>query len=214
MEFLRQSDLDTASVSQGDLAVIRSLGADIVRLLAGARLLTVRLRKGTLSPLVADFLRRLPSGSAPPAGAPVTLELAWRRNDQGVQLVLPWDSLGEREHAGCLVALLRLPALRIFWQRTLRRRRHDRLLRVLPRAWFVGDAPPPPGAVIPGLGVISKSNLPQESGLAVLRTGADEDAPALVAEIPQDAGPRLVATYEHMNSRVELVSISPAPVGW
>lgn len=64
-----------------------------------------------------------------------------------------------------LLALLRLPALRKFWIRELRRNHFRRLERVLPRVWFVIEDPPV-GAVIPGLNATSWREIDGRAELA------------------------------------------------
>lgn len=56
-------------------------------------------------------------------------------------------------------ALLRLRPLRDFWERELRRSAVENLLAILPEAWLFDPTPLPPGAVIPGLGLASWSEL-------------------------------------------------------
>lgn len=58
-------------------------------------------------------------------------------------------------HAPVWSALLRLRPLREFWERALRRDALATLLDILPDAWLLDPALPPPGAVIPRLEIPS-----------------------------------------------------------
>lgn len=125
-----------------DVKTVRSLGFEISRLIAAGNVLVARVKNETLPSVVVPFASMLSPGTRPNG----SLDLQVLLHDGGVRL------LGTQPTSipVALFALFRLPALRGFWVRELRRSHFHRLQRVLPRVWFVtGD--PPVGAVIPGL---------------------------------------------------------------
>lgn len=211
---LQGIDLIANELAPGEMAAVRSLGWELARLRSGLKLLAARLRNGTLSGSITDFLSRAPLlAEMPDVGDPVTLNLLLRQNIRGMKLLVPWDALGDRQAAARIVALLRLPALRGFWERTLRRGHFQRLLRVLPHAWFLEADPPPPGAVVPDLGLVSRSRPPSDARVELLAPEKPSDAgPLLLIETicADPALQRLAATYESKAGRVTLASASLA----
>lgn len=198
-------------MASGEVATLQSLGWELERLRFGIRLLTARFRNGTLSGPLTDFLSRNPVVEMPDVTDSVTLHLLLQQTERGIRLLVPWAALGEREASARLVALLRLPALRGYWGRALRRGHFQRMLRVLPHAWFLETDAPPPGAVMPDLGLVSKSCLPSDARFEVLsEERADDALPSVLVEHPRpDAGVQsLVATYERQAGRVRLVSVA------
>ena len=63
-----------------------------------------------------------------------------------------------------LLADFHLPELRQSWVLRLRRARYLRLLKLLPRAYWVRAEPPPPGAVLAGLGLTHWNRFPSLRG--------------------------------------------------
>lgn len=205
-------DLIADGMAPGEVAALRSLGWELERWRSGTRLLAARLRNGTLSGPLKDFLSSVPVIEMPDTDDSVTLHLTLRQTGSGMRLLVPWAALGERAVSARHIALLRLPALRGFWERVLRRGHFQRLLRVLPHAWFLETDAPPPGAIIPGLGLVSKSRLPSDARFELLDEEPSSAPPSVLIEnLPGDvAARRLVATYERKSGRVTLVSVSLA----
>lgn len=166
-------------LSERQVRTLKSFGRDVQRLQHGARVLAARVRNESVSGPMMEFLRPLftslrpsqldephdhhmavrfqvsqrglrlalaPPGAATDAGArgrghaDETATVGEPEPTHGLQGALCW-----------LNALLHLPALRRFWERSLRRARFERLCRLMPRAWFLDPVALPPGAVLPGL---------------------------------------------------------------
>ncbi len=184
--------------SKSAAKTVRSLGWEIHRLRLAARLLAARVRNETLSEALLAFLEPLMPAIDTPLlrREPMTLRLSI----EGRAVRIARASLHENDVPAPLLGLLHLPGLRAFWVRALRRSHYDRLRRVLPRAWFVTDDPPP-GAVVPGLGITSWDHLLDDATLSRV--------PFLSGEIVLEAdemadAPQLVAHYAAMNGRVTL----------
>ena len=160
------------------------------RLGKAARLLSARVRNGTLPAPLLEFLTPVLSAAAgddentPQAG--FSLRIMVREKEVRV----PWDALDGRGMPAAVLALLHLPALRHFWERALRRSHFGRLRRVLPRARFVTLDPPPAGTVAPGFGIAAIDGLrvPVGSGEVVIESAKAADALTLVAHYERAGG--------------------------
>lgn len=182
---------------------IRSWGWELHRLCQAAELLQTRLKRGSLRPDVAAFVAtNQPSFSTDALRARLREGFSQRLLVRGNQVLAAWDSLEENGVPAGLIALFRLPALREFWTRALRRTHHQRLKRELPLAWFVTRDPLPPGAVVPGLGAVEPDHLPAADSRFVRVSTADGQ---ILIETPSRNGLATVtAQYEHRGGRIEL----------
>lgn len=184
---LMSGQLAVEPVSRSAAKAIRSLGWELHCLRKGARLLDARVRNGTLPAALIEFLTPVLSAPDEEKAPPILFSLRVMARENEVRV--PWDALKENGVSARLLALLHLPALRHFWERALRRSHFQRLRRVLPRAWFVTDDPPPIGAVAPGFGIAADG----------LRSGD-----VVIEEMKADDAPSLIAHYEHKDGRVNL----------
>lgn len=144
--------------SRSELATVRFLGSNLHRLQRSLALLRARVKNETLSPELCGFLRPILSNTVADAASEVTIEIRWNVGRMRVGYsALP---------AGFALplAVFWLPALRSFWERTLRKSHYQRLTRLLPRVWFLTADAPPPGAVIPGLQITSWNQLTPSHG--------------------------------------------------
>lgn len=144
--------------TRSERATVRFLGANLSKIQESLGLLKARVKNETLSPELCDFLRPILEAATPDAASDLSLVIRWTTGKMHVGYsALPTGF-------ALPLALFWLPALRTFWERTLRRSHYFRLTRLLPRAWFFTTDAPPPGAVIPGLQITSWSQLTSDHG--------------------------------------------------
>ncbi len=117
------------------------LGYPFQRLREAARLLRKRVQKGSLGEAVTEFLKPVFEAVPDDPATDETVETGSQAEGQGNAATV------------LLLPLFRLPALRGFWERELRRERFERLRTVLPEAWFADGTVLPPGGALPGLGL-------------------------------------------------------------
>lgn len=195
MSDLRPSPLAT------DLAGHR-LTHSIRRLSDAAKLLRKRVKNESFNGAVVEFLR--PVFRAVPEDLDIDLAaeddfLRRLRAGQGDSLRWSAESGSEHSRTSCeatsafLLALLRVPALRGFWERELRRERFERLRAKLPEAWFADGRELPPGGALPGLGIARWADffrVRPHNRLVLVRLGGGRPAEAELLTAA-DGGPAL-----------------------
>lgn len=154
------------------------------------------------------------------AHAATAVELWKRASPDKTEALPPLFSFAvESVNSPLWPALLRLRPLRDHWERELRRSAVQNLLQVLPTAWLLDPAPIPPGAVIPGLGLPSWSELAalRDSRRVFILASVDGDASPVILDdsLPEaewrqslDAGLHAAA----INPRI-LTELTPTPYG-
>lgn len=140
---------DGLRLPPSQLTALHALGWNLIRIQRSLTLLRARVKNETLSPEICDFLRPLLNKEVPEAAREISIEIRWTQET----LRVGYSALP----AGFALplALFWLPALRTFWERTLRRSHCRRLTHLLPRTWFLTADASPPGTVIPGLQITS-----------------------------------------------------------
>lgn len=189
------------SVSKNAASAVRSLGWELHCLRKAARLLAARVQNETLPATLVEFLKPVLADSAGDDESTPGKSFSLCVMVHGSEARLAHEALKEVGVSPRLLALLHLPALRGFWDRTLRRSHFSRLRRVLPRAWFVTADPLPVGAIVPGLGTPSWDRLPMNGSFVRVPVAAGE----VVIEDAKAADARpVIAEYEQVDGRVNL----------
>lgn len=213
--FSRNDSLSLALASwlprRSDRAAIRSAGWAFVRIAAGIDILNARLRNGTLAPQISGFMSNVKAAGRVHTGGQIRFRIAIPDREKESLRILP-ETILTIPGGSTLLSLFWLPALRTFWERTLRRHRFRQMQRLLPRAWFITDEDPPPGAVLPGLGIASKTRPLSHGRVCLIAGNSDDPAPWIVIEEDPLHPRTLVATYADQGSSVNLSSVELDPL--
>lgn len=197
---------------RSDRAAVRSAGWAFARLGFGIEILKARFRNGTLAPPLAEFMSRLELAGHVHADGQLEFRIAVPDQNGESPRILPETVLAFPAGA-ILLAVFWLPALRTFWERTLRRNRYRQMRCLLPRAWFITGEDPPPGTILPGLGIASKTRLPALGRVRRIPGTADDRAPSIIIEDERPLHASiLVATYADQGGSVNLSSVELEPL--